>query len=194
MGFGADGAGLGGGQCTFRGRRGTPGMQPTDWVCWLECWLARRSQALLLNTASGLGFLALRARQLITYTPGGRSIADRGIAPQLPTPVGAFGSSLRSARLGHQEDAQVICFRALSGGSLIPPLVLAEGGPGPFYLSVLAALLSDSIRGRNWRPICSGSKRIPVRRWNSSTKAVGWAIGLNSHNVSFRSWEIMNGP
>jgi len=55
-----------------------------------------------------------------------------------------------------------LSFLALSGGSLIPPLVMEEAGPGPFYhdwlqrmlgLSVLAALLSDCIRGRNWRPL-----------------------------------------
>ena len=51
---------------------------------------------------------------------------------------------------------------ALSGGSCIPQLVLEEGGPGPFYhdwlqrmlgLSVFAALFSNFIRCRNWRPL-----------------------------------------
>ncbi|MBS2037306.1 hypothetical protein JST97_20125 [bacterium] len=51
---------------------------------------------------------------------------------------------------------------ALSGGSCIAPLMFEEGDPGPFYhdwlqrmlgLSVLAALLSECIRGRNWRPL-----------------------------------------
>lgn len=53
-------------------------------------------------------------------------------------------------------------FLALSGGSCILPLALEDGAPGPFYaawlqrmlgLSVLVALLSDFIRGRNWGPL-----------------------------------------
>lgn len=58
--------------------------------------------------------------------------------------------------------ASGLTFLALSGRSCIPPLVLEDGGPGPFYqawlqrmlgLSVLVALLSDCLRVRNWVPV-----------------------------------------